>query len=418
MYSNYLSQRDTYKLLEEISNKEYDSDISFLQTLVKDIVSHVDFEINSGRVWVLNSEEESYELNYQFGDGSDLPADYSLPITDYPFLSELNSKRTILKYETNSFLKEKGIELYSVTGVGDIEELPGGEYFKYLIGFNAPEILPLFYETLNIISGVATVTIRSIANNSRQQQIQKDFSKAAEIQKNLLPESSYKFHDYSIYGICIPSSFVGGDYFDYILNTDEQEETLAVLISDAASSGLPAAIQALFVSGAIRMGMNFSPKISQFISKLNSLIFDRFPYERFVTLFYCQLSMSSNRLVLYANAGHCPAFHYRPTEGNFKMLEPTGGLLGLMKQQTFGVENFRMHQGDVLVLYTDGITESRNKKGEFYGEQRIKNVILEMHEKSAEEISKGIIEDVNKFTGKEDRSDDKTVVIVKREYSE
>ncbi|MCK5741197.1 MAG: hypothetical protein KAH48_03190, partial [Chlorobi bacterium] len=123
MYSNYLSQRDTYKLLEEISNKEYDSDISFLQTLVKDIVSHVDFEINSGRVWVLNSDEESYELNYQFGDGSDLPADYSLPITDYPFLSELNSKRTILKYETNTFLKEKGIELYSVTGVGDIEEL-------------------------------------------------------------------------------------------------------------------------------------------------------------------------------------------------------------------------------------------------------------------------------------------------------
>ncbi|MCK5742905.1 MAG: SpoIIE family protein phosphatase, partial [Chlorobi bacterium] len=66
----------------------------------------------------------------------------------------------------------------------------------------------------------------------------------------------------------------------------------------------------------------------------------------------------------------------------------------------------------------DGITESRNKKGEFYGEQRIKNVILEMQEKTAEEISKGIIEDVNKFTGKEDRSDDKTVVIVKREYSE
>ena len=418
MYNDYLSQRDTYKLLEEISNREYDDDISFLHTLINDIVSHSDFEINSGRVWVLNTEDESYELNYQFGDGADLPADYSLPISDYPFLSELNLKRTILKYETNTFLKEKGIELYSVTGVGDLEELPNGEYFKYLIGFNAPEMLPLFYETLNIISGVATVTIRSITNNSRQQEIQKDFNKAAEIQKNLLPDNAYKFHDYSVYGICIPSSFVGGDYFDYILNTDEQEETLAVLISDAASSGLPAAIQALFVSGAIRMGMNFSPKISQFISKLNSLIFDRFPYERFVTLFYCELSMSSNRLVLYANAGHCPSLHYRPTTGNFKMLEPTGGLLGLMKQQTFGVENFRMHQGDILVLYTDGITESRNKKAEFYGEERIKKVILEMHDKSAEEISKGIIEDVNKFTGKIDRSDDKTVVVVKRDYSE
>ena len=208
--------------------------------------------------------------------------------------------------------------------------------------------------------------------------------------------------------------YVGGDYFDYILHSVDEEERLSVLVSDAAASGLPAATQALFLSGAIRMGSTFTPSISKFMSKLNSLIYETFPYERFVTLFYCELTLSSNRLVLYANAGHCPPIHYRPTTDTWQKLDSTGGFLGLLEHQKFGVENIRMHPSDILVLYTDGITEARDKDGELYGEDRLFNEIKKHHENTPEEIAFAVIESVQKFTKDSDFSDDQTLVVIKR----
>nr|HPI21271.1 PP2C family protein-serine/threonine phosphatase [Candidatus Kapabacteria bacterium] len=194
-----------------------------------------------------------------------------------------------------------------------------------------------------------------------------------------------------------------------------QEERLGIVVSDAASKGLPAAIQALFVSGAIRMGIGFSTRISNLINRLNTLIYDTFPSERFVTLFYCELTLSSNRLVLYANAGHCTPIHYCPTCDSFEYLPATGGLLGLMQNQKIEVENMTMKPGDILIIYTDGITEARNSNNEFFGEERIAEVIRKYHAETPKMIAYNLLEEVQKFSANSTVNDDKTIVVIKRD---
>ena len=155
--------------------------------------------------------------------------------------------------------------------------------------------------------------------------------------------------------------------------------------------------------------------MSDIFQKLNTLIFDTFLYERFVTLFYCELTLSSNRLVLYANAGHNAPIHYRVDIDRISTLNPTGGLVGLMKHQKFGLENIRMHSGDVLLLYTDGITEAMDKDDKMYGEERLKQMVRKYNKETPRDIAYIILEDVQKFTAESKYNDDRTLVVIKRD---
>lgn len=409
-----MNQIEIYKLVESLTDGNYKNEIDLLTSLVKKIVKHHEFGLIGGRVWELIPEDNSYTLRFQYGKLKKIPADYTMSLKDHSLFENLSEERTVVNYETDLVLKDKGIVLYSAAGVGDLVKLKNKKYYQYVIGFNANEFYQSFYETLTIISGVASVAVKNIATQFEQRKIYRDLLKAAEIQKNLLPEHKIKFHDYDVYGVCIPDSSVGGDYFDYIKNVDDEEERLGIVISDAASKGLPAAIQSLFVSGALRMGASFGTKISGLMSKLNTLIWQTFFYERFVTLFYCELHLSSNRLVLYANAGHPAPVHYRPSLDSIVLLEPTGGILGLAEHQKFNVENIRMHKGDVLVLYTDGITECQDKHGNRFGDEKLYDLVRQFHYDTAQNIALRIIEEVEKFTIDSHYTDDKTLVVVKR----
>ncbi|MGA2297258.1 MAG: PP2C family protein-serine/threonine phosphatase [FCB group bacterium] len=413
--NNFKSQRNTYKLLEKITSQKFKSELSLLKTLVQDLVNHKEFGVIGGRIWQINPVENVYSLKYQFGNLKKIPSDYSLAIDEQPILNKLIRQRTITNVETDPLLQSKGIDVYSLTGVGEILKLKSGKYYKYAIGFNAPEILQTLNETLNILSGVTSVALRNLTAQAAHKKIRRDIVKASEIQRNLLPDHKIKFYDYDVFGICIPDSEVSGDYFDYLKNADFEEERLGIVISDASSKGLPAAVQSLFLSGAMRMGLGFATKMSSLFSRLNTLIWETFPNERFVTLFYCELTLSSNRLALYTNAGHCSPIHYHPDTDEIKFLGPTGGMLGVVENQKFGVENIRMRPGDVLILYTDGITESQDNMGNMFGEDRLIELIKKYHSESPEAIAYNILEEVQKFTIDSLYSDDKTLVVVKRD---
>ena len=415
MSLNASLQRDTYKLVEKLISGSFPDEHSLLKSLVSDIVNQEHFAIKGGRIWEFNSERLSYKLVFQHGLLNKIPDDYEVLVSDQLVLSELNKKKTVLSDETDILLQELGIKLYSVTGVGEIFNMKPGRYYKYIMGFNAPEIPDYFFEFLNIISSVTTMTLRNLKAGKESEKFRREMNNASEIQRNLLPDHHLRFHDYDIFGVCVPDSEVGGDYFDYIKREDTEEDSIGIVISDAASKGLPAAIQALFVSGAIRMGLSYANRIADIFSKMNTLIFDTFLYERFVTLFYCELALSQNRVAFYVNAGHCAPIHYRPNKDKISLLLPTGGLLGLMRKQKFGLENVRIHSGDVIVLYTDGITEAMNKDNEIYGEERLIETIKKLHHLEAKEIAYAILEEVQKFTAESRYGDDRTIVVIKRD---
>jgi sigma-B regulation protein RsbU (phosphoserine phosphatase) len=389
-----------------------------LQTIIQEIINITDFKVNGGRIWQLDEESNSYILRYQFGNTKKIPEGFAQSIHNEVANVQLNrliTERTIHDEETNPFLRDRGIKYFYLTGVGEIIKLRNGKYFEYAIGFNSDSLSEDFNEALAVIGSFSTNALRSHNDRVEFQKFKEDVQKASEMQRNILPQHYLEYHDYKIFGLSIPDRGVSGDYFDYIKNTFDDEEHLSIVISDAASKGIPAAIEALFVSGAVRMGMAFASRIPHMLSILNNLINKTFKAERFVSLFHCELTTSSNRLVLYSNAGHPSPIHYRPSQNKFQLLEPTGGLLGLVENQKFGMENVRMFHGDILVLYTDGIDEAQDENGNLFGLDRIKDIIREYSHENSKIIGYKIIEEVQKFSARAIYTDDKTLVVIKRD---
>lgn len=407
-------QKRIYKLVEQITKEKFSDEVSFLTNLVKRVVDIPDFEINGGRIWKKNTDDNTYTLIYQYGNVKKIPDNYTLSVDEQPVLKELWQKGTMLRRETDQLLKESGIFIYSVTGVGEIIRTSYGRFYEYVLGFNAAEILQTFYETLSIIGTVASARLKDYKLIKYKEKIQRDILKAADIQKGLFPDHSVSFLDFEIFGLCLPDSDVGGDYFDYFDSMEYEEDRLGILVADAASKGLSAAIQALFVSGAVKMALKFSSKISALFFNLNNLIYETFPLERFVTMFYCELTNSSNRLVLFSNAGHVEPIHYSAEDESFRFLGSTGGILGIVPNQKYNVENTRLKPGDIMVITTDGIIEAQNEDNELFGHERLIDIIKENKSLSSKEIALIIMESVQHFSANSNYNDDKTIIVIKR----
>lgn len=411
-----LGQRETYKLIDKLLAGSFDTDDDLLKTLVRDICDRTELGITGGRVWELDMLEHAYRIIFQYGNVEPIPEDYTIQISEQPIFSQLAEKRSIVNMETDALLLEKGIVLYSATGVGDIIKHENNRYYRYVLAFNPREMGQDFFSTLTVIGSATTTALRNMRMRRQQEKMRKALDQASEIQRSLLPDHTLEFSGFSVFGISVPDSVVGGDYFDYLKPTDQDEEERAgIVISDAASKGLPAAIQALFVSGAMRMGIGYHTKISSLISRLNTLIYDTFPFERFVTLFYCELTQSKNGLVLYANAGHCSPLHYNAKTDSCSTLDPTGGILGITPHQRFQVESVNMHPGDILLLFTDGIVEAQNETGEQYGYARLEKFLHDHRHESAQIFAYNLLEDVQTYSIGASYTDDKTLVVIKRE---
>lgn len=411
-----LPQRHLYKLLDRILGGKFDSEEELLKTLVHDVVERDEFTVVGGRLWKLVPERGVYRLLYQYGELQHIPDNYELEIVEQPVFAALAERRTVTDFETDKLLRKHGIGIYSATGVGRTVKLQGQKFYEYVIAINAPVVGEELSSILAIIGSAASAALRNLRHRIEREQLQRDLDQASLIQRSLLPDHTVEFLDFIAFGISVPDSIVGGDYFDYLRPTStEEEQRLSIVVSDAASKGLPAAIQALFVSGALRMGITYHTKISSLIGRLNTLICETFPHERFVTLFYCEITPSASGLVLYTNAGHCPALHYSAHQEKITALEPTGPILGIAPHQRFSVENINIQAGDVLLIITDGILEAQSPQGEIYGQERLENHLRTLYQESPHTIATTILEDVQHFSAGAHYSDDRTIVVLKRQ---
>lgn len=386
--------------------------------VIKQIINIEDINITGGRLWKFDTERKSYFLIGQTGDVEHIEQNYELKSADYENFKEVGRYRTVLAKETDEYLLTKGIHLYSATGVGERYKFRSSDgkeinyFYQYLIALNGKKINEDFLNTLNIISVTLTSVIRSLRIESSVQENIKELEKASEIQRNILPEHELKFGNYEIFGISLPDKIVGGDFFDYIPASDGYR--LGVAIGDAASKGISAAAQALYVSGALKMGVEYDIAMTNLVNKISNLVYNTFPFERFVTLFYCEIYNDTKGLCVYVNAGHNMPFQYRAKNGKILNLSATGPVLGPSPDQKYNIDSFYIDVNDILLLYTDGIVEATNRHFKFYGEKRLKRILNENINKSPKEICEAIIEDVQIYSAKGKYSDDKTLVVIKR----
>ncbi len=409
-----MDQKKLYRTIETAASKKFDSEKELLSEVVRQIVESDLINVTGGRVWRLDSTKKVYKLLYQTGNVQKIPDDFYLNVADYPILERIANERTVLADETNTTLISKGILKYSASGVGHKIKLEGTRFYEFLLAVNSPAIDDDLRYTLNIVATVLTSKLNEKFLSLSQKNLIADIDKAKQLQRSILPEHEYHFKNYEIFGVTIPAETVAGDFYDYLKIGDE-DERLGVAVGDAASKGLAAAAEAMYISGALRMASTFQMKMASMMKRLNQLINKIFADDKFTSLFYGELSADKKGLFLYVNAGHNPPLFYNKSSKSFIRLNPTGPLIGPVPNSTYETDSINFNSGDVLVIYTDGITESANKNFEMYEESRLEEIIRKTVDLSPKEIATSILDDVIKFTSSKSRYvDDKTVVVIKR----
>ncbi len=408
-----MDQKKLYKTVETIASQLFESEKDMLIAVLKQIVEQKETSITGGRIWQLNIQKEAYKLFYQTGNIERINPGFVLTLKGYPVFDLIARERTILGNETNAILRKKGIFKYSASGVGDKIKIHDKFYYEYLLALNSDEIDEERRYTLNIIATALTSQIKQRKYSVRAKTLKADIDKARELQKSILPEHDYRFHNYELFGITSPAEIVGGDFFDY-LEVGDDNQRLGVVVGDAASKGVSAAAEAMYISGAVRMASSFQIKISALMKKVNELVNKIFSDDKFASLFYGELSDDNGGLFLYANAGHNPPFFIRSNSDNIIRLDPTGPVIGPTPHAKYKIENINFLKGDILVIYSDGVIDSTDQSFNYYGEERFINKLKTLKQKSAKEITYSVLEDVMKFSKKGKYNDDKSLVVIKR----
>jgi sigma-B regulation protein RsbU (phosphoserine phosphatase) len=408
-----MEPKKLYKTVETIASQNFTSNTEMLVSVIRELIEHYSINITGGRVWELDSDPGIYRLLFQTGKLEKIDDNFSIKISEYPIFDLISKERTVVEKETDMILRSKGIFKYSASGVGDKIRYNGKLYYEYLLALNSNEINEEFKITLNIIATALTSKIKQRKYHLRARELRADIDKARELQKSILPEHEYRFHNYELFGITDPAEIVGGDFFDY-LDVGGDSERLGVTVGDAASKGVSAAAEAMYISGALRMACNFEIKIYPLMKRMNQLVNKIFADDKFASLFYGELSNDKSGLFLYANAGHNPPLFVKKDSDQIILLNSTGPVLGPAPQAVYTVENINFAIGDVLVIFSDGVTESANSEFEQYGDERLREILIKVKEKSPKEIAYIILEDVIKFSKNGQYSDDKTLVVIKR----
>jgi sigma-B regulation protein RsbU (phosphoserine phosphatase) len=408
-----MTQRTLYKTIEKIGTQHFATEEAMLIAILGEIVKNDRINIVGGRIWKLHPEDKLYELMFEEGAIEPVGIGFRINIKDYEVFDEVARYRTILAEETNRTLRRKGIKKYSATGIGHTIKVGRVAYYEYLMAFNTHENEHDPGFMLNIAGQAVTNLLEKRRSDAEKRSLLTEMEHAAELQRQILPEHEYNFGRYELYGISIPDRTVGGDFFNYYQIPDDAGR-LAVAIGDAASKGLPAAVQALFVSGALMMSVEHESKISSMLRRINTINRKIFPSDKLLSLFFCELFNVKEGLMLYANAGHPGPIHYHAATKQCTQLAVTGPIIGLIPDASFTVGSLNMMKGDVVLLYTDGITEANNGIDEF-GEPGIIESLTAHADRPTKEICQHLLQVVQTFSATGSiYSDDKTVVVIKR----
>ena len=229
------------------------------------------------------------------------------------------------------------------------------------------------------------------------------------IQRTFLPERNPQISHFDIAGSNYSSELVGGDYYDYIRIADQH---MGIVIGDVSGKGIAAALIMASFRASLIAEIRNNYAIRTVLTKVNKLLWESVEADRFVTAIYGVLDIQ-NRRFTYVNAGHNPAFLYRAAADRFESLDATGPLLGTFESATFKERQVEIPAGDLLVLYTDGVTEAMNAAGEFFGEGRLQGVMKARKDETAASVVRAIWEAVRAFRAGDDQDDDLTIVAIK-----
>jgi serine phosphatase RsbU (regulator of sigma subunit) len=259
------------------------------------------------------------------------------------------------------------------------------------------------------VAGIRIEHARLAEIEAKEQLMALELAQASEIQQNLLPAHAPSLDGYDVAGLNVPCRTVGGDYYDFAAYRDGK---LALVIGDVAGKGLPAALMMSSLQARVQMLLETEPSPDAALTVLNRNLSERAVVGRFITVFYGLLDLSSG-LLQYSNAGHNYPLLLR-ADGSVEELSGSNMVLGLISHARYELRKITINAGDTLALFSDGVTEARNSKGEELGEKGLAALLLNHSGKSADDTVACLVEDVRRWCETAAFADDFTVVITRR----
>ncbi len=242
---------------------------------------------------------------------------------------------------------------------------------------------------------------------------------ARQIQMSLLPRGPLEMPGLAVTALCVPAREVGGDYYDFFPMRDER---LGVLIADVSGKGTSAALYMAELKGLVLSLSQIYQSPRQLLLEVNRIISENLDSRSFITMTYAVLDLAAGTMT-YARAGHTPLMHMRnasPEGARVQVLVPNGMVLGLRipgAEHKFAElleeDTLELDLGDVVVLFTDGITEAMNVEQDLFGDARLGQLIEEHGHLESGELRERILREIEAFVGSADQHDDMTMVLIK-----
>ena len=267
---------------------------------------------------------------------------------------------------------------------------------------------------IEFIYSVGSLAIISIENKRlfleelEKQKMEEELELAREIQQNLLPQTLPRFSNFDLAAINMSSKQVGGDYYDVIALDDDR---FCVAIADVSGKGAPASLLMANIQAFLQVICRQDLNIVESTALINDLISANTSDGRFITFFWALINNEEKKMT-YVNAGHNHPLLIR--DGKIRKLNKGGMILGVMETTIpYDSETIDLQLDDVIVLFTDGISEAMNKESEEFSDERLEENSVKLSSFSAKEILDGIKNEVTDFTQGASQSDDITMVVLK-----
>ncbi|MGD1105196.1 MAG: SpoIIE family protein phosphatase, partial [Terriglobia bacterium] len=264
-----------------------------------------------------------------------------------------------------------------------------------------------------------TASVERLMQESQERlRLQSELDIAREVQRQLFPQAVPRVPGLDLYGVCKAARSVSGDYYDF-LKLDEHR--VGLVLGDVSGKGISAALLMAAIQSALRAqfyngsadGQSSAPtqlSTARVVDRLNCQIYANTPQEKYVTFFFAVYDARTRNLS-YTNAGHLPPILFR--EGKIERLRTGGTVVGLFPSVAYEVGDIRLEPNDVLLAYTDGITEPENTYGEEFGESRLLEVARGMLNASPEVLVTEIYRSVDEWTGSPELQDDMTLLLAR-----
>jgi serine phosphatase RsbU (regulator of sigma subunit) len=267
-------------------------------------------------------------------------------------------------------------------------------------------------KVLTTLASVAAIRVENaglIEEQMGRERLEQELQLASEIQQRFQPTASPHVPGYEMLGISFPCYEIGGDYYDFIRRDDGR---MVIALGDVSGKGTAAALLMSSLHAAIHAQTMSNNSIVDTICAVNRYLANNIPSNRFVTLFYAELHPDSGELA-FLNAGHNPPLIVH-VAGTIENLGASGLPLGIKHDAEYREGRTRLGEGDVMVVYSDGVTEAANPLGEEFGAHRLHDVVSRHADLSPAGIRDRIESAVSKFAEGAKAADDITLVIVKR----